>query len=109
MAVLIPMNSFFTMMCCVELQKVGERTWRRFTGSVSYTNEQLVDRVNAAVEEMTVGRFADLYKIVPAAYVSEEDQLRGYSWHLPIKLFANGMKTCSIIDIQAYRMESFTE
>jgi len=102
------LNSFFTVMACVELQKVGERVWRRFSGSVSLTNAQLIDRVNATVEEMTIGRFAGLYKIVPAAYLTDADLVRGYSWTLPIKIYANNMKTVMTLSLQAYRMTDYS-
>lgn len=98
------LNSFFTMMACVELQKVGERVHRSFSGVTSLTNAQLVDRVNKRVEELTTGRFADMFKVVPAAYISQNDDLRGFSWTLPIKLYANNMKTVQVLSIEAYRM-----
>lgn len=101
------LNSFFVAMACVELQKVGERVWREFTGSVRLTNAQLVDRVNAAVENKTIGRFCDMFKVVPAAYHSAADEQRGYSWTLPIKLYANNMATVMTLDIQAYRMSDY--
>jgi hypothetical protein len=98
------LNSFFVAMCCVELQKVGERVWRQFTGTVRLTNEQLVDRVNAAVQEKTLGRFCDMFKIVPDAKVTAADEQRNYSWHLGIELYANGMKTVMTLDVRARRM-----
>jgi hypothetical protein len=101
------LNSFFVAMCCVELQKVGERVWREYTGSVRLTNAQLVDRVNNAVGRKTLGRFCDMFKVVPAAYFTSADTLRGYSWTLPIKLYANNMETVMTLDIQAYRMSDF--
>ncbi len=101
------LNSFFTMMACVELQKVGERVWREFTGSVALTDAQLVDRVNRRVEQLTVGRFASMFKIVPAAYISDADKARGYSWTLPIKIFANNMRSIMTLSVQAYRMSDY--
>lgn len=101
------LNSFFTMMACVELQKVGERVHRQFTGVTSLTNAQLMDRVNSKVEEMTIGRFADMFKIVPAAFMSDADVSRGYSWSLPIKLYANNMMTVMTLSLEAYRMSDF--
>lgn len=103
------LNSFFTMMACVELQKVGERVWREFTGSVALTDAQLVDRVNKRVEELTVGRFAGLFKIVPAAFISDADAAAGYRWTLPIKIYANNMKTVMTLSVQAYRMSDYAE
>jgi hypothetical protein len=101
------LNSFFVAMCCVELQKVGERVWREYTGSVRLTNAQLVDRVNSSVQSKTIGRFCDMFKVVPAAYFTAADTLRGYSWTLPIKLYANNMETVMTLDIQTYRMADF--
>lgn len=102
------LNSFFTMMACVELQKVGERVWRLYSGSVSLTNGQLIDRVNSSVEERSVGRFANMFKVVPAAYLTDADLARGYSWTLPIKLYANNLKSVMTLSLQAYRMTDYT-
>lgn len=103
------LNSFFTMMCCVELQKVGERVWREFTGTVALTDAQLIDRVNKSVERRTVGRFAEMFKIVPDAKITEADAQRGFSWTLPIKLYANNMRTVQNLYIQAYRMSDYVD
>lgn len=103
------LNSFFTMMLCVELQKVAQRVRRDFSGSVRLTDEQLIDRVNRSVEEKTVGRFCNMYKIVPAATLTAADIARGFSWTLPIKIFANGMKTAMTTYIQAYRMSDYAD
>ena len=103
------LTSFFTVMCGIELQKVGERVHRRFSGTVSLTGAQLCDRVNKTVEELTVGRFADLYKVVPAAYISAADEQRGFSWTLPIKLYANGSKTVETLFVEAWRMSDYVD
>lgn len=98
------LNSFFVMMACIELQKVGERTWRYFSGVTSLTSDQLIDRVNKKVEELTVGRFAGMFKVVPACLITSADEVRGYSWTLPIKLYANGMKTVQTLSLETHRM-----
>lgn len=97
-------TSFVTMACAVELQKVGMRTWRDFTGNISLTSDQFIDRVNRKVEERTVGRFCDLYKIVPECLITNADAQRGYSWSLPITLYANNMKTVMTLDVRGRRM-----
>lgn len=98
------LNSFFFAMCCVEMQKVAERVWRLFSGSVSLEDPVLFDRVNRAVEERSVGRFAGLFKIVPAAYKTEADQARGYSYTLPISIYGNVMSTVATVELKAYRL-----
>lgn len=102
------LNSYFTVMACVEIQKVGERVHRMFTGSTSLTDAQLIERVNRAVENMTSGRFADMFKVVPAAYMSDADNLRGYSFTLPVRLYASNMKTVMSLSIEAYRMSDYS-
>lgn len=98
------LNSYFVAMACAELQKVGERVWRDFSGSIRLDDKQLVDRVNRAVENKTVGRFCDLFQIVPKAVVTAADKQRGYSWTLVIELYAKGMKTVMTLDVRSRRM-----
>ena len=103
------LNSFFTMMACVELEKVGERARRRFSGVSSLTNAQLVERVNRFVTESVTGRFDDRFTIIPAAYFTKADIARGYSWTLPIKIYAPNMKTVMTLSIESYRIEDLAE
>ena len=99
------LNSFFTMMACVELQKVGERSWRQFTGSANLTNAQLVDRVNNFITENTIGRFDDRFVIQPDAYFTDADLARGYSWTLRIRIYAPNMKTVATLSLEARRID----
>lgn len=98
------LNSFFFAMCCVEMQKVAERVWRLYSGAVSLEDPVLFDRVNRAVEERSVGRFASLFKIVPAAYKTEADTARGYSYTLPISIYGNVMSTVATVELKGYRL-----
>lgn len=99
------LNSFFTMMACVELEKVGERARRRFSGVSSLTNAELVDKVNKFVIENTTGRFDGRFIIEPNAYFTAADLARGYSWALAIKIYAPNMKTVMTLHIDAYRID----
>lgn len=98
------LTSFLTAMVCVEAQKVGEQVWREFSGSISLTEGQLIDKVNKRVTELMSGRFADLYKIVPETTITAADAVRGYSWTTAIKIYANNMKTVMTLSVQALRM-----
>jgi hypothetical protein len=98
------LNSFFTMMCCVELEKVGERARRQFSGESSLTNGQLVERVNEFVTNSTLNRFDGRFVIVPNTYFTAADIARGYSWSLAIKIYAPNMKTVQTLTIQAFRI-----
>ena len=99
------LNSFFTMMCCVELQKVGQRAWRQFSGVSSLTNAQLKERVEDFVNANVLGRFDDRFVIVPEVYFTDADLQRGYSWSLRIKLYAPNMKTVMTMSVQANRLD----
>lgn len=98
------LNSYFVMCAIVELQKVGERVHKFFSGAIRYTDAVLVDKVNKKVEELTVGRFANLFVIQPVAYLTDADVARGFSWTLPIKIYANPMKTVQTLSFEARRM-----
>lgn len=97
------LTSYFTMMACVELQKVGERVHREFTGTTRYTEAELVANVNRRVEELVSGRFAKLFTIVPDAQITSGDRERGYSWTLVIKIYANNMRTAMQLTVEARR------
>ena len=99
------LNSFFTMMACVELQKVGERAWRQFSGVSSLTNAQLKERVEDFVNENVIGRFDERFVIIPEVYFTDADLQRGYSWSLRIKLYAPNMKTVMTLSVQANRLD----
>jgi hypothetical protein len=99
------LNSFFTALACVELQKVGERSWRRFTGSANLTNAQLVERVNQFVVDNTIGRFDGRFTIEPETYFTAADIARGYSWSLRIKIYAPNLKTVATLSLEAHRIE----
>ena len=98
------LNSFFTMMICVECEKVGERARRKFSGVSNLTDAQLIERVNEYVTESTLGRFDNRVVIQPDAYYTAADKARGYSWTLPIRLYAPSMKTVGTLSIEAYRL-----
>lgn len=100
------LTSFFTAMACVQLEKVGMQVWREFSGVVSLTEGQLISRVNKSVQAKTEGKFAGLFKIIPDCTITDSDAQRGYSWTLPIQIYANNMKTVMTLSVDAYRMSA---
>lgn len=103
------LNSYFTAMAIVELQKVGERAWRQFTGSSNLTNAQLIERVKQFIINNVIGRFDDRFVIEPDVYFTEADIARGYSWTTKIKIYAPNMKTVSTLSIEARRISDLDE
>lgn len=98
------LNSFFTAVAIAYLNKVAHAAWREFSGSISLTNAQLEEQVNLFVANMVKDKFDGKFVIQPNATVTELDNLRGYSWTLPIKIYANNMKTVMTTYVEAYRM-----
>lgn len=103
------LNSFFTVMAICYLNKVAHATWREFTGVAHLTNSQLIQRVNDFVANRVLYKFDDRFVIVPDAQITDMDNLRGFSWTLPIKIYAPNMKTVMTTYVQAYRRDDLEE
>lgn len=102
------LNSIFPMMVCQELQKIGERTHRKFSGVLSLSPAQLVDEVNKDVRAQVVGRFANLVTVIPNAFISGGDEVRGYSWTLNIEAYFNTMRTAMALSLIVDRTSALT-
>lgn len=98
------LNSFFTVVAISYLNKIAHAAWREFTGDVSLTSAQLENEVNNFVSAMVKDKFDGLFVIVPDCTVTEMDELRGFSWTLPIKIYSNNMKTVMSTNVIAQRM-----
>lgn len=97
------LTSFFTVMGCVELEKVGDRIRRKFSGNSKLSPNQLVDRVNKEAVKQTNQRFDGRFTIIPKTYFTDADAARGYSWTLMLQIYANNMPTVETLIIQANR------
>lgn len=98
------LTSITVCFAIAQLNKVAHAVWREFVGVDHLSPAQLVDAVNAEVEKRCKDRFDGRFKIVPACTLTDADMLRGYAWTLPIKIYANNMKTFMTTYVQAYRM-----
>lgn len=103
------LNSFFTMMACVELQKIGYRAWLQFTGVDDLTNPVLKREVEKFINDDVKDRFDGRFVIVPEVYFTQADLDRGYSWSTRIKIYAANMKTVNTLELEAYRLDDLVE
>lgn len=99
------LNSYFTAMAICQINKVAESVWRDLSGVSGLSNGQIVDRANRLVTERCLNRFDGRYTIVPDAYFTDADIARGYSYTMPIKIYAAGLKTVMTAVIEAFRIE----
>jgi hypothetical protein len=102
------LSSYFTVMAICYLNKIAHASWRDFTGISHFTNEQLVIKVNDYITSKSSGIFDGRFTIVPSAYVTEMDKLRGYSITVPIKIYAANMKTVATVYIESHRIDELT-
>lgn len=102
------LNSYFVAVAISYLNKVSHAAWREFSGSISLTNAQLVEKVNEFVANACKDKFDGKFVIVPNATVTELDDLKGYSWTLEVKIFANNLKTCMSTFVNAFRMSDLS-
>lgn len=103
------LNSYITALAIGQLNKVANAAWREFSGVSHLTNAQLEKRVNDFVTARTINRFDERFNIQPAATHTDMDVLRGFSWTLPIKIYAANMKTVMTTYVQAYRISDLAE
>ena len=99
------LTSAVTVQAVLTLNKIGHKCWRTFSGRSDLTNLQLCERVNNFVLANVKGIFDDRFIVRPAAVVTDLDELRNFSWTLPIGLGAAGMKTVQTLYIQSDRIE----
>lgn len=99
------LNSYTVAMAIAQLNKVAHAAWREFSGVDHLTNAQLAEKVDAFVARRVKDRFDGRYVIQPMTQFTDMDILRGFSWTLPIRIFANNMKTVMTTYVQAFRME----
>lgn len=98
------LNSIFTVAALCTITKIGADAWRNFTGTVGMTNEAFIAAVTNYVNNRTKDIFGTMIVVVPEVIITDEDELRGYSWRLITKLYANNMKTKMVHSSEIYRM-----
>lgn len=101
-------TSFITVMAVCTLNKIQHEAWRMYSGTTQYTNAQLVDRTNSFITQASNGIFAGMFKVEPNTYISDNDEIRGYSWHINTNLYANNAKTVGISYVTTYRMSQYS-
>ena len=102
------LNSYFVCVAIAYLNKIQHAAWREFSGSISLTGPQLIEKVNEFIADKVKDKFAGLFVIVPNTQITSYDAARGYSWTSDIKIYANNMETVMTASISAYRMSDLS-
>jgi hypothetical protein len=99
------LTGLITVMCTVELQKIGDRCRIFLSGNQKLSNAQIKQRGEKFVEDAVNGRFDGRFVIVPEIFFTDADLARAYSWSMRIKQYAPNMKTVGQIAVESYRLE----
>lgn len=101
------LTSYLTACAIIYLNKVAHKAHRTFTGISGLTAAQFTQRVNDFIVEQVKDKFDGRFIIVPRAQFTSLDEVRNYSWTLPIDLYAPGMKTVMTTYVVARRIEDY--
>jgi len=99
------LNSLITVLAIADLQVIGEETRIKFSGRSDLSNLEFIDAVNKFMVKKIAGRYDNRFQIQPQAYITAEDEARGYSWTTKITIGAPGMKSVQTLSIEGQRIE----
>ncbi|HXQ35151.1 MAG TPA: hypothetical protein VN843_14140 [Anaerolineales bacterium] len=97
------LNSILTAAAIGQLNTIANACWRTLTGRSDLSPAQLCDRTNSYIRDAVSGRFDNRFTIIPAATITDQDDLRGFTWSLPIKIGAENQRTTMTTWVEAYR------
>lgn len=101
------LTSYITACAIIYLNKIAHRAHRRFSGVSGLTAAQFSKRVNDFIAEEVLGKFDGRFIIEPRCYFTSLDEVRNYSWTLPIDIWAPGMKTVMTTYVVSRRIEDY--
>ena len=98
----------YTNACAIAYcHKVLAKIQRQFSGVDNLTMAQFNERVNTAFSAAIKDKFDGRYIIIPKAEFTSMDQIRGFSWTLPVDFFGPNMRTVMTGYITSRRIEDY--
>lgn len=98
------LNNITVMMACIELQKIGVRSWRQFSGSI-LPAQTFIEEVRKWIEAEIGETFDERVETRVEVYIDSFDEQRGYSWHTKIIVGAGTQRTVNILTLEARRLD----
>lgn len=102
------LNNVFAQMACIDLQKVGHRSHRQFSGSI-LPAQTFVEEVKKWIENEISEVYDERFDIRVDVYIDSFDEQRGYSWHTKIKIGGGTMRTVNILTLEARRLDDMDD
>lgn len=103
------LNSWFTVIAASALTTIGAAAYREIVGTSSKSPAKISDKMTAFINGKTRGAFDNRFVIIPEVTFDELDLLRGYSWHLVFKMYAENMRTVMTTWVETYRISDLEE
>lgn len=97
------LRSFFPMVICCHLTRLGDLAWRMFTGDDRSTAGEYTDQVDGFLEDEIKDRYDSRADITPKSFYTAADTRRGYSYQTEIEGLFDGEKTVQALTIIAGR------
>ena len=101
------LTSYITACAIIQLNKIAYKAHRKFSGTSGLTPAQFTKKVNDFIVEEVKGKFDGRFIITPRAYFTSLDEVRNYSWTLPIDIYAPGMQTVMTTYVVARRIQDY--
>lgn len=104
------LTSYFNMLICVELEKIGAATHRKLSGAQGMTAAQVIDFVERDINKQVSERnnFDNRVVVQPMVTITDQDATNGFSWTTVIKVSMPNMVTVQTLSIQSARLNDLT-
>lgn len=77
----------------ITMNSILAKVHRRNTGTMRMTEAQFTDHINTQILNEVKGKFDPAYVIIPRAQFTSMDQIRAFSWTVPVDVYGPNMRT----------------
>jgi len=98
-----------TVNICCDLIRLIHKVHADFSGNAYLSKEQLIERTDERILELTRERYGDRVDVIPRSYISAIDENNGTSWSCEVTVAANNPHTTLNFNLTTIRREANTE
>lgn len=104
------LRSALVGLCVANINHYAWRVWRTFTGNQNLTDEQLTERSEKLITQLTTDNISPGRMVAQHhAEITRLDEENGYSWTLRSDIGVSGMRTVLNASVVAYRREELED
>lgn len=98
-----------TVNICCDLIRLIHKVHADFSGNAFLSKEQLIERTDERILELTRERYGDRVDVIPRSYISAMDDNNGTSWSCEVTVAANNPHTTLNFNLTTIRREANTQ